>query len=154
MFAKPDTLRAWNRQLAAHKFDGSRCLGYPGRPKISPELEALVVRMCARTAVEDVTHRGCPGQSGSCDLGSTGGQHPAPAQPRAGPGADSHNELEGVYPVAHMDVLAEADFFTVEVLTWRGLVTYYVLLLLQVGTRRVCLGGITRHPAHVGWQVA
>ena len=30
----------------------------------------------------------------------------------------------------HMDVLAGTDFFTVEVLTWRGLVTYYVLLAL------------------------
>ena len=27
----------------------------------------------------------------------------------------------------HMDVLAGTDFFTVEVLTWRGLVTYYLL---------------------------
>jgi hypothetical protein len=27
---------------------------------------------------------------------------------------------------SHLDVLAGADFFTVEVLTWRGLVTYYV----------------------------
>ena len=27
----------------------------------------------------------------------------------------------------HMDVLAGTDFFTVDVLTWRGLVTYYVL---------------------------
>ena len=45
-----------------------------------------------------------------------------------------------------MDVLAGADFFTVEVLTWRGLVTYYVLFFIEVGTRRVSLGGITRHP--------
>ena len=27
---------------------------------------------------------------------------------------------------SHMEVLAGIDFFTVEVLTWRGLVTYYV----------------------------
>jgi hypothetical protein len=47
---------------------------------------------------------------------------------------------------AHMDVLAGADFFTVEVLTWRGLVTYYVLFFIEVGSRRVSLGGITRHP--------
>jgi hypothetical protein len=33
-----------------------------------------------------------------------------------------------------------------EVLTWRGLVTYYVLFFLEVGNRRVSLGGITRHP--------
>jgi Integrase core domain len=45
-----------------------------------------------------------------------------------------------------MDVLAGADFSTVEVLTWRGLVTYYVLFFIEVGSRRVSLGGITRHP--------
>ena len=28
---------------------------------------------------------------------------------------------------AHKDVLAGTDFFTVEVLSWRGLVTYYLL---------------------------
>jgi hypothetical protein len=28
---------------------------------------------------------------------------------------------------SHLEVLAGADFFTVAVLTWRGLVTYYVL---------------------------
>ena len=39
-----------------------------------------------------------------------------------------------------------ADFFTVEVLTWRGLVTYYVLFFLHLETRRVSVAGITRHP--------
>ena len=43
-----------------------------------------------------------------------------------------------------MDVLAGTDFFTVEVLTWRGLVTYYVLFFIAIGSRRVTLGGITR----------
>jgi putative transposase len=52
---------------------------------------------------------------------------------------------------AHMDVLAGTDFFTVEVLTWRGLVTYYVLFFIEVGSRRVSLGGITRHPDS-GWM--
>ena len=45
-----------------------------------------------------------------------------------------------------MAVLAGTDFFTVEVLTWRGLVTYYVLFFLHLETRRVTLGGQTRHP--------
>ena len=45
-----------------------------------------------------------------------------------------------------MDVLAGVDFLTVEVLTWRGLVTYYVLFFIEVGSRRAWLGGITRHP--------
>ena len=47
---------------------------------------------------------------------------------------------------SHMEVLAGADFFTVEVLTWRGLVTYYVPFFIEVTNRRVSLGGITRHP--------
>src|SRR5262245_30058629 len=47
---------------------------------------------------------------------------------------------------AHMAVLGGTDFFTVEVLTWGGLVTYYVLFFLHLETRRVTLAGITRHP--------
>jgi putative transposase len=45
-----------------------------------------------------------------------------------------------------MAVLSGIDFFTVEVLTWRGLATYYVLFFIQLETRRVTLAGITRHP--------
>ena len=43
--AKPDTILAWYRRLVAEKFDGSQHRQYPGRPRIQPELEALVVRM-------------------------------------------------------------------------------------------------------------
>jgi len=43
-------------------------------------------------------------------------------------------------------LMAGVDFFTVEVLTWRGLRTYYVLFFLHLETRRVSLAGITRHP--------
>jgi hypothetical protein len=46
----------------------------------------------------------------------------------------------------HLDVLAGTDFFTVEVLTWRGLATYDVLFFLHLETRRVSLAGIMRHP--------
>lgn len=47
---------------------------------------------------------------------------------------------------SHMAVLAGINFFTVEVLTWRGLATYYVLFFLHLETRRVTLAGITQHP--------
>lgn len=46
----------------------------------------------------------------------------------------------------HWDVLAATDFFTVEVGTWHGLVTYYVLVVMELSTRRVHLAGITPHP--------
>ena len=45
-----------------------------------------------------------------------------------------------------MDVLVGTDFFTVEVLTWKGLVTYYVLFFIHLETRRICLAGMTPHP--------
>ena len=43
----------------------------------------------------------------------------------------------------HLALLAATDFLTVEVLTLRGLVTYYVL---HLESRRVDVAGITAHP--------
>jgi len=47
---------------------------------------------------------------------------------------------------AHWDVLAAIDFTTVEVWTPRGLVTYYLLFVMEVASRRVQLAGCTRSP--------
>src|SRR4030095_1927125 len=41
----PDTILAWHRRFVAQKFDGSQHRKAPGRPKIDPALEALIVRM-------------------------------------------------------------------------------------------------------------
>jgi Homeodomain-like domain len=43
--AKPDTILAWYRRLNAQKFDGSKHRRYPGRPRIEPKQEALIVQM-------------------------------------------------------------------------------------------------------------
>jgi hypothetical protein len=52
-----------------------------------------------------------------------------------------------------MSVLAGADFFTVEVLKWRGLVTYYVLFVLHLEARRVTIAGITGvRLRHIGFR--
>jgi hypothetical protein len=37
----------------------------------------------------------------------------------------------------HVDLLAGTDFFTAEVLTLRGLVTYYVLFFIHLESRRI-----------------
>jgi len=47
----------------------------------------------------------------------------------------------------HWEVLAATDFFTVAVATWHGLVTYYVLVVMELATRRVQVAGITSHPS-------
>jgi hypothetical protein len=51
---------------------------------------------------------------------------------------------------AHWDGLAAADFFSVEVLTLRGLVRYVVFFGMTLKTRRVEIAGITSHPTGFG----
>ena len=47
---------------------------------------------------------------------------------------------------SHTEVLAAVDFFTAEVWTAAGLITYYVLAFMRVGLRQVCIAGMT--PSH------
>ena len=56
---------------------------------------------------------------------------------------------------AHWDVLAAVDFTTVEVWTRGGLVTFCLLFVMKLKTRKVHLAGITISP-HEQWtkQVA
>jgi putative transposase len=46
----------------------------------------------------------------------------------------------------HLALLAGSDFFTAEVLTLHGLVTYYVLFFIHLESRRVDIAGVTVHP--------
>jgi putative transposase len=51
-----------------------------------------------------------------------------------------------VFLKAHWRAVAASDFFTVEAWSWTGLVTHYVLFVIDLATRRVSLCGITTHP--------
>ena len=149
--ARPDTILAWYRRLVAQKFDGSRRRAGPGRPRVSAEIEALVVRFARENRgwgydriVGALANLGHPISDQT--VGNILRRHnlaPAPERTRTTTWKE--------FIQSHIDVLAGADFFTVEVLTWRGLVTYYVLFFMEVGSRRVSLGGITRHPDS-GWM--
>ena len=46
----------------------------------------------------------------------------------------------------HMDVLVATDFFTAEVWTLGGLVTYYVLFFIHLESWKVHIAGMTSHP--------
>jgi len=144
--AKPDTILAWYRRLIARQFDGSKSRSYPGRPRIDAAIEALIVRLAKENsgwgydrivgALANLGH-----QVSDQTVGNTlkrYGLAPAPQR--------KQKTTWKEFIQAHMAVLAGTDFFTVEVLTWRGLVTYYVLFFLHLETRRVTLGGLTRHP--------
>ena len=66
------------------------------------------------------------------------GLPPAPERKRTTPWS--------VFIQTHLALLAGTDFFTAEVLTLRGLVTYYVLFFIHIESRRVNIAGITVHP--------
>ncbi|MCZ6677805.1 MAG: helix-turn-helix domain-containing protein [Candidatus Poribacteria bacterium] len=144
--AKPDTIMGWYRKLVARKFDGSKSRRYPGRPRIDGEIEQLVVRMAKENS--DWGYDRIVGAM--ANLGYTlsdqtvgnilqrQGIPPAPER--------QHSTTWIDFIRAHMSVLAGTDFFSVEVLTLRGLVTYYVLFFIHLESRRVEVAGITPHP--------
>jgi transposase InsO family protein len=144
--AKPDTILGWYRRLVARKFDGSKSRRYPGRPRIDDEIEQWVVRMAQENsdwgydriagATANLGHRLSDQTVGN--ILQRHGISPAPARKRMTTWTD--------FIRAHMSVLAGTDFFSVEVLTLRGLVTYYVLFFIRLESRRVEVAGITRHP--------
>jgi putative transposase len=144
--AKPDTILAWFRKLVAHKFDGSQHRLYPGRPTIGREITELIVRMARENsgwgydriagALANLGHR-----VSDQTVGNILRRFGIP------PTAKRREQMSwAAFIRSHMAVLAGVDFFTVEVLTWRGLATYYVLFFLHLETRRVTLAGITQHP--------
>jgi putative transposase len=57
-----------------------------------------------------------------------------------------HSTTWAAFIRAHRAVLAGTDFFSVELLTLRGLVTCYVLFFIHVESRKVHIAGITSHP--------
>src|SRR5215469_15060795 len=123
--AKPDTLFAWYRRLVAHKFDGSKQRRAVGRPRIDPELENLVVRLARENSgwgydriVGALANLGYPLSDQT--VGNILRRHGIPPAAKR-----SQTTTWKEFIRRHMDVLSGADFFTVEVLTWRGLVTSY-----------------------------
>lgn len=138
--AKPDTILAWYRRLIAQNFDGSRHRSYPGRPRIDSKLEALIIEM----AQENISwgYDRIAGALANLDYevsDQTVGnvlERPgfAPAPKR------SNNTTWKEFIRRHMAVMAG-----IEVLTWRGLVTYHVLFFVHLESRRVCLPGLTRY---------
>ena len=144
--AKPDTILAWYRQLIAAKFDGSKRRRSPGRPRTRPEIENLVVRFARENSgwgfdriVGALAKLGL--QVSDQTVGNILRRHGIEPAPRRSKSTTWKEFLR-----RHIDVLAGTDFFTVEVLTWRGLVTYYVLFFIHLDSRRVSIAGITDHP--------
>jgi len=144
--AKPDTILGWYRRLIANKFNGSRFGKRVGRPRIAEEIERLVVRMAKENpswgydrivgALANLGHRLSDQTVGN--ILRRHGLSPAPKRKQTVSWKD--------FIRSHRDVLVGMDFFTTEVLTLKGLLTYYVLFFIHLETRRVSLVGFTPYP--------
>ena len=141
----PDTLLAWHRKLIARKYDGSQHRG-PGRPRVMEQIRELVVRLAQENGTWGYTRiRGALAnlghQVGRSTIARTLKEHgvePAPERHRK---TSWQQFLQ-----AHWEVLAAADFFTVEVWTRTGLVRVVVLFVIELSTRRVEIAGISSDP--------
>src|SRR4030088_2380679 len=144
--ARPDTILAWYRNLVARKFDGSKARRSPGRPQIKREIEQLIVRMARENrdwgydrivgVLANLGYKVCDQTVGN--VLQRHGLPPAPERKRTTPWS--------AFIRIHLALLVGTDFFTTEVLTLRGLVTYYVLFFIHLESRRVDIAGVTVHP--------
>lgn len=144
----PDTLQRWYKRLIAVKYDGSRRRGL-GRPKTTPDIEALVVTMAQDNdgwgytrivgALKHLGHVIC--RNTVKRILTDHGIEPAP-----------HRGMSwNTFLKTHWGAIAACDFFTVEVLTWTGLVRHHVFFVIDLATRSVFIAGI-RHEPHGRWM--
>ena len=143
---------AWHRKLVAQKFDGSQQRQAPGRPKVDPELEALIVRIAQENRawgydriVGALANLGLTVSDQT--VGNVRKRHDIPPAPER-----KTTTTWTAFIRTHMDVLVATDFFTAEVWTLGGLVTYYVLFFIPLGSRKIHLAGVTPHP-NTAWMV-
>ncbi len=143
---KPETALSWHRRFVARKFDGSKRRKYPGRPRIDEDLEALIVRMGRENRswgydriVGALSNLGY--QISGKTVGNVlkrNGLAPAPERKKT----TTWKEFIGT----HKEVLVGTDFFTTEVWSFFGLVTYYILFFIRIQSREVRIAGYTPHP--------
>src|SRR5262249_27480126 len=140
---KPDTILGWHKKLVAQKFDGSKQRQTLGRPKVDQALGDLVVRLAQENRSWGYDRIvGALANLGYTISDQTVGnilkRHGIPPAPER-----KMTTTWKEFIRTHMDVLVATDFFTAEVWTLGGLVTYYVLFFLHLSSRQVHVAGVT-----------
>lgn len=141
----PDTLMRWHRRQVAEKWDFSKRRN-PGRSGIRREISQLIVRMAQdnpgwgytriQGALANLSHK--VGRGTVANVLKTNGIEPAPERGK-------HTRWS-TFLKANWKILSASDFFSVEVWTPRGLMTYYVLFVISIADRVVHIAGITTRP--------
>ena len=141
----PDTILRWHRELVAKKFDfsGKR---KPGRPRIRQEIVDAIIRFARENptwgydriqgALKNLNYH--IADSTVANVLKAHGIEPAPDRQRT--------PAWSTFLKAHWNSIFATDFTTVEVWTRNGLVTFYILAIMHLQTRRVHIAGITPSP--------
>lgn len=156
----PATLMRWYRELVRKKWDyshlkkGMACPepGRRGRPKISRELEELIVKLALenpndgyQTLVGRLKLLGFETNPETIqNILKRNGISPAPER------GDQLSWKE--FLDIQWEDLAATDFLTWEVLTPFGLVTHYILFFIRHLDRKVHIAGVTTNP-NEGWML-
>jgi putative transposase len=144
----PETLLRWHRELVAKKWTFLE-RRQPGRPRTKIDIEEPVVRIANENPSWGYTRihgalRNLDVKVGRGTIRFILKDHliePAPTRGRHIPWA--------MFLKAHWKAMAASDFFTVEVWSRHGLITHYVLFVIELATRRVVICGITTNPNEV-----
>lgn len=133
----PDTILRWHRKLVAKKWDYSDRRKRVGRPRIRQAIVDLILRFAKENptwgydriqgALANVGYHICDQTVGN--VLKEHGIEPVPDRKR--------QTTWKTFIKSHWDVLAAIDFTTIEVRTKSGLVTYYLLFVMELATRRV-----------------
>ncbi len=137
----PATLLRWHRELVRRKWTYRRT-GRPGRPPIEPAVRALILRLARENS-----RWGCVRIQG--ELRKLGIKVSATTirtllrTARAGPAPRRSGPTWSQFLRAQADGIIACDFFTVETAWLR---TLYVLVFIELGSRRIHVSPATAHP--------
>ncbi|QDU82463.1 hypothetical protein Pla110_42200 [Polystyrenella longa] len=142
----PDTILRWHRELIARKWDYTSNNPRVGRPRIRTEIVELILRF----AKENPTWGADRIQGALSNVGfhitdttvrnvlQANGIEPAPDRPAS--------MSWQTFLKAHWEAIFAVDFTTVEVWKKTGLTTFYVMVVMELKSRKVEIAGITTNP--------
>lgn len=138
---KPDTVLRWHREMIRCKwvFQQKR---KPGRPRISSELEELIIRL----AKENPRWGNDKIQGELLKLGyvvSPTSVRNVLKRHRISPAPQRSSNSWRSFLGHYKDQILACDFFTIETISLK---TLHGLFFIELGTRRVHLAGCTAHP--------
>ena len=148
----PETILRWHRELVAKKWDYSaRRTKKLGRPSIAAEIQCLILRFARENptwgydriagALANLGHSISDQSVGN--ILKANGLEPA--------GERKRQTTWKTFLQAHWETLFAVDFTTVELWTPVGLVTQYVMVVMELKTRRVELAAVTPNP-NTNWM--